>query len=130
MDADFLSDTCRQARDALGREIAAVYDHSFGQVGVQVDHARHPRAGMARTDLHDLTSDQLDGVLVAAPYVIQTVLFQLLSHLEWLEDMSGPVRISVRVGDQVVENPAGCSDLLAVELLGDGGWLERFATCP
>jgi hypothetical protein len=40
------------------------------------------------------------------------------------------VRLSVRGGDEIVENPGACSDDLAGELIVDGGWLERFATNP
>jgi hypothetical protein len=69
-------------------------------------------------------------VRAAAPQVVETVLFALRGHLDWQEPTRGPVRISVQVGDEIVENPGACYDHLPGELVTVGGWLARFATKP
>ena len=127
METDFGSEIGRQALDILGRAIAQVYDTSLGQVEVMAQQAQQ---GRGRTALTSMTPNQIEAVRIAAPDIVETVLFELLAHLDWHETTHGPVRLSVRVGDQIVENPGACSDNLAGELIVDGGWLERFATNP
>jgi hypothetical protein len=127
MEAKFGDAIGRQALDTLGRAIADVYDTSLGQVEVMVAHAQQ---GRGRRALAAMTPEQLEAIRAAAPDIVQTVLFQLLAHLDWQETTRGPVRISVRVGEDVIENPGACSDQLPGELIIEGGWLEQFATKP
>jgi hypothetical protein len=122
MEARFGSEIGRQALDILGRAIASVYDTSLGQVEVMVEQAQR---GHGR---QPVTLGQLEAIHAAAPEIVETVLFHLLAHLDWQESTRGPVRISVQVGTNVVQNPGACSDELPVELIVEGGWLERFAT--
>ncbi len=127
MEAEFGSEIGRQALDILGRSIAKVYDTSLGQVEVMATHALQ---GRGRQALASLTPGQIEAIRLAAPDIVETVLFELLAHLDWQETTRGPVRLSVQVGNEVVENPGMCSDELPGELIVDGGWLERFATRP
>jgi hypothetical protein len=127
MDAKFGSEIGRQALDILGRAIADVYDTSLGQVEVMATQAQQ---GHGRQALASMTPEQIEAIRAAAPDIVETVLFELLAHLDWQETTRGPVRISVQVGNEVVENPATCSNELPGELVVDGGWLERFATKP
>lgn len=117
------SQTQKEALDTLGRVMAKVYDNSIGQVDVVISKSR---SGPMST----MTEDQLDALKIAAPEFVATVLFQLLAELMWQETCNGPVRLSVRVGDTVIENPADSSDHLAGELIVPAGWLARFATKP
>jgi hypothetical protein len=127
MEARFGSEIGRHALDLLGRAIASVYDTSLGQVEVIVAQAQD---GSGRQTLASMTTEQLQAIRAAAPDIVETVLFELLAHLDWQETTNGPVRISVRAGAEVVENPGGCSDELPGELIVDGGWLDRFAVKP
>jgi hypothetical protein len=127
MEARFGSEIGRQALDLLGHTIASVYDTSLGQVEVMVAQARH---GRGSRPLASMRPEQLGAIHAAAPEIVETVLFEVLAHLDWQESTRGPVRISVQVRTDIVENPGACSDKLAAELLIDGGWLERFAAEP
>jgi hypothetical protein len=117
------SETQKEALDTLGRVMAKVYDNSIAQVDVVISKSRPG-------PLSTMTEDQLDALKRAAPELAATVLFQLLAELMWQETCNGPVRLSVRVGDKVLENPADSSDHLAGELIVPSGWLSRFATKP
>jgi hypothetical protein len=127
MEATFGSEIGQRALDILGRAIAEVYDTSVGQVEVMATQAQQ---GRGRQALASMTLEQIEAIRAAAPDIVETVLFELLAHLDWQETTRGPVRISVKVGDEVVENPGTCSDELPGELIVEGGWLERFATKP
>jgi hypothetical protein len=64
------------------------------------------------------------------PRLIRTDRADGAAHLDWQETTHRPVRISVEVGDEVVQNPGACSDQLPGELIVDGGWLARSTTQP